>query len=163
MFLALLRARSMTALSFWFTWMATLCWAPAAGLLGLLWAACLVCAKAGAPAIAQPERAVAAATTNARLLERAMVIAYSLDPPSERRRQIWLPDPSVNTCVCPRYHCSGIKICQGRKGLGLGPPVGRGGLRRPAKGTCNPPPRCSGPAPWQAKRRHPDPHAWRQR
>ena len=42
MFLALLRARSMTALSFWLTWIATLCWAPAAGLLGLLWAACLV-------------------------------------------------------------------------------------------------------------------------
>src|SRR5690348_4973450 len=89
MFLALLSARSMTALSFWFTWMATLCWAPAVGLLGLLWAACLVCASTGALIPTQPDTAAAAATTNARLLRRAMVIASSLDRPSEQGAANW--------------------------------------------------------------------------
>src|SRR5262245_35924692 len=78
MFLALLRARSMTALSFWLTWMATLCWVPAAGLLGLVWAACLVWARAGAPATTVVAMAAAVATTIARVLKRAMVMACSL-------------------------------------------------------------------------------------
>src|SRR5262245_33559453 len=77
MFLALLRARSMTALSFWLTWMATLCWVPAAGLLGLVWAACLVWARAGAPATTVVAMAAATATI-ARVLKRAMVMACSL-------------------------------------------------------------------------------------
>src|SRR5262245_32112592 len=81
--------------------MATLCWAPAAGLLGLLWAACLVCARAGAPAISQPVRAVAAATTNARLLRRAMVMACSLGRPSERRADYGIRCPSVTQVYAP--------------------------------------------------------------
>src|SRR5215510_280723 len=82
MFLALLRARSITALSFWLTWMATLCWTLAAGLLGLVWAACLVWARAGAPVATIAPTAVAAAITIANLLRRAMVMACSLDRPS---------------------------------------------------------------------------------
>src|SRR5262245_55275309 len=78
MFLALLRAKSITALSFWLTWMATLCWALALGLLGLVWAACLVWAWAGAPVTTVAATAVAAAIAIANLLRRAMVMGMLL-------------------------------------------------------------------------------------
>src|SRR4029453_14876431 len=78
MFLALLRARSITALSFWLTWMATLCWTLATGLLGLVWTACLVWARAGAPAITVAATAVTAANTIANVLRRAMGMAMLL-------------------------------------------------------------------------------------
>src|SRR5262245_32603942 len=95
MFLALFSASSMTALSFWFTWIATLCSVLAAALPALLGAVGLLCAGAGAPATSIAARAVAAATRTARVGRRAMVIAYSLDRPAERKR-IFEPTCAAN-------------------------------------------------------------------
>src|SRR5689334_17277272 len=75
-FLALLRARSITALSFWLTWMATLCCALGVDLLALAWADGLLSARTGAPA--RPGATMAAATMTARVRGRAILMRCSL-------------------------------------------------------------------------------------
>src|SRR5262245_16563063 len=99
MFVALLSARSIPALSFWLTWRSTWYCVLALGLLGLVWAACLVWARAGAPLTTVAATAAAAAIAIANLLRRAMVMACSLDRPSggAAARQS-LP----HTCLCLR-------------------------------------------------------------